>query len=313
MQVKISYAITEGEHEMQEISDTKIVYKNIGKIFFALVCFVAIRETLPLFYQISTKQVINSSVNSIVAGFIGLLIFLIFRGKKLFTYDMKVTAKKMNGKSFLKFFICVFAVQSVMAWCIALTESVLNGAGITMYRGIFDTNVASIPAMTIIEGVLIGPLIEEIVFRGAVMRTLESKGKVLAILISAILFGFYHCAFMQGMFAVLVGIIFAYVAIEYSLKWALFLHCINNFLAGGLNMAKYAIPVGSSWVIEYGIPVIFLILAIIVCAKDKDTIKDYVQSNRPEKGCYKNVFRSVWLWVFLISTFLLAATTIQKL
>ncbi len=298
---------------MQEISDTKIVYKNIGKIFFALACFVAIRKTLPSFYQMSTKQVINSSVNSIVAGFIGLFIFLIFRGKKLFTYDMKVTAKRMNGKSFLKFFICVLAVQSVMAWCINLTESVLNGAGITMYGGIFDTNVASIPAMTIIVGVLIGPLIEEIIFRGAVMRTLESKGKVLAILISAILFGFYHCAFMQGMFAVFVGIIFAFVAIEYSLKWALLLHCINNFLAGGLNMAKYAIPVGLSWIIEYGIPVIFLILAIIVCAKDKDTIKDYVQGNRPEKGCYKSVFRSVWFWVFLISTFLLAATTIQKL
>ena len=39
----------------------------------------------------------------------------------------------------------------------------------------------------------------------------------------------------------------------------------------------------------------------------------YFYINQAEKGCYKSVFRSVWFWVFLISTFLLAATTIQKL
>lgn len=71
-----------------------------------------------------------------------------------------------------------------MASCLLLAEQALNSAGSTLYGGTFDTRVDTIPILIIVSGVLIGPLFEEIVFRGAALRTFEKGGKVFAILIS---------------------------------------------------------------------------------------------------------------------------------
>lgn len=301
------------DRNMQDKPTNKATLKEMNRIFFALACIAVAQYLVPAVYEAATHKVLDDSIKSFIVMLLVLCIVLLFRGLKLFRYDMKATARKMSMAGFIKLFICISAVQTIMALCLHLAEQALNSAGYTLYGGTFDTRVDSIPVLIIVSGVLIGPLFEETVFRGAALRTFERGGKVFAILLSSLAFGIYHRSFAQGFFAVFAGIILAYAAIEYSFKWALLLHILNNFMAGGLNMAVSNIPGNGKLLIDYGIPVLFLTLAIVIIIKNKDAIRRFIKENPAKEGFYRQTLRSAWLWIFLVCNFIWAAAAIQKL
>jgi hypothetical protein len=76
--------------------------------------------------------------------------------------------------------------------------------------------------------VLLGPIFEEIIFRGAILRSLQTFGNNFAIVVSSILFGLYHLILFQGTFAFFVGLLLGYCALRFSIKWAMLLHIANN-------------------------------------------------------------------------------------
>ncbi len=292
---------------------SKTVLKEMNRIFFALSCIPVAQYLVPAMYEMVAHKVLDSSVKSFIVKLLVLFIIILIRGPKLLRYDIRVTENKMNTKAFFKLFVCLSAVQTIMASCLHLVEQALNNAGLTLYGGTFDTRVDTIPILIIVSGVLIGPLFEEIVFRGAALRMFENGGKVFAIIITSLLFGIYHRAFVQGLFAIFAGVVLAYVAIEYSFKWALLLHCLNNFMAGGLNMAISNVPDGAKWLIDYGVPVLFLVLAILIIVIDRKSIRKFVKDNPIKEGLYKQALRSAWLWIFLACNLVWAVAAIQKL
>ncbi len=301
------------EQNMQHEPTKKAALKETNRIFFALFCIAAAQYLVPAAYEMMTHTALDDSVKSVIVKILVLCIILLFRGPKLFRYDMRVVERKMSAAAFTKLFICILAVQTVMASCLHLAEQALNGAGYTLYGGTVDTRVDTIPILVIVSGVLIGPLFEEIVFRGAALRMFESGGKVFAVLISSLAFGIYHRAFAQGFFAIFAGLVFAYAAIEYSFKWALLLHCLNNFMAGGLNMVVSNIPDSGKGLIDYGVPALFLALAIVIVIKDRKEIGRFIKNNPAKTGLYRQTLRSVWLWTFLAGNFIWAVAAIQKL
>lgn len=81
---------------------------------------------------------------------------------------------------------------------------------------------------------LLGPVSEEILFRGYVLRTLEPFGKKFAIFGSALLFGLFHGNLLQAPYAFLVGLVLGYVAVEYSVFWSIGVHIFNNLVLADL-------------------------------------------------------------------------------
>ena len=61
------------------------------------------------------------------------------------------------------------------------------------------------------------PVTEELLFRGAVLRSLQPYGKRFAIFCSALLFGLVHQNLTQTPFAFGFGLLAGYVAVEYSI------------------------------------------------------------------------------------------------
>ena len=86
--------------------------------------------------------------------------------------------------------------------------------------------------MMMIYAGFVGPVVEELVFRGFLMRRFEKYGKGFAVIVSAVLFGVMHGNPLQIVFGTLVGLILGYIAIEYSIKWSIILHIANNFILG---------------------------------------------------------------------------------
>lgn len=117
---------------------------------------------------------------------------------------------------------------------------------------IFETYLSSQPILMFIQAVIFAPILEELLFRGIIFRTLREKGKVLAHVVAAGLFGFLHV--YAGLFAgditqlvhlipyVLMGFAFGYV---YEKKGTIFVpilvHALNNFIAILLSLILSAL------------------------------------------------------------------------
>ena len=77
---------------------------------------------------------------------------------------------------------------------------------------------------------ILAPVTEEILFRGLLQETVAPYGKKIAIWGAALLFGLYHGNPIQTPYAILVGLVLGYVALEYHIGWAILLHMCNNLL-----------------------------------------------------------------------------------
>ena len=84
----------------------------------------------------------------------------------------------------------------------------------------------------LLEVSIIGPMVEELLFRGLVFHLVErDTGKEgAAIFISALLFGIWHGIFVQGVYTFLIGLVLGYLyAKTRKLIWPFLVHLVNNF------------------------------------------------------------------------------------
>ncbi|ARP51151.1 CPBP family intramembrane glutamic endopeptidase [Caproicibacterium lactatifermentans] len=103
-------------------------------------------------------------------------------------------------------------------------------------------------------GTLIPPLVEEVLFRGAVLGCLRRWGNWFAIVVSALLFGLYHGNVAQFVFAVLIGILFGYLRVRTeSILPCIVLHMFNNGMAsvGALLQENMGQTVQQQFTIAY--------------------------------------------------------------
>ena len=79
--------------------------------------------------------------------------------------------------------------------------------------------------------VVIGPIVEEIIFRKIMIDRLSKYGRPLAIAFSAIVFGLFHGNLSQFFYATALGFIFGYVYTKTGrLRYSVILHMCVNFL-----------------------------------------------------------------------------------
>mgnify|MGYP001011650432 CR=1 FL=1 len=79
---------------------------------------------------------------------------------------------------------------------------------------------------------VIGPLVEELLFRGLVFHLFERsfKSERAAIILSALLFGIWHEIFVQSVYTFMIGLILGYLyAKTRKIIWPFLVHLVNNF------------------------------------------------------------------------------------
>ena len=208
-----------------------IALKSLNGIILLI---IYLRSTTGLTYTIINElsgSFIESGIPIILGLFLGMIVVLFHRKSKLFTYDLLVQNKKMTLKNFLKLFLCFMFVQAIFTVGATGIENLFNLFGYTLMEGMESATETSIMFSMFIYASILGPITEEIVFRGALLRGLEKYGKLFAIIVSAVLFGAFHSNLIQGIFTTLAGLLLGYVAIEYSIKWAIVFHIINSTFA----------------------------------------------------------------------------------
>jgi membrane protease YdiL (CAAX protease family) len=174
-------------------------------------------------------------VITIISAVAGLPIFLLLRGKRLFTTDLTAKHAPLSWGAFTKLWLIAMGAQFVFATLTYLINLALESSG----RSVTELMNESMQMLQTPTGLLyiclIGPIVEEIIFRGAIMRSLERFGLNFSIVISSLIFGLFHIITVQAVFAFVMGLILGYIASRYSIKWSILAHILINSVATGLE------------------------------------------------------------------------------
>ena len=261
-----------------------------------------------------SESFVESGIPIILGLFLGMIVVLFYRKSKLFTHDLVVQNKKMTLKIFFKLFLCFMFVQAIFTVGATGIENSFNLFGYTMMEGMESATETSITFSMFLYASILGPITEEIVFRGALLRGLEKYGKLFAIVVSAVLFGAFHSNVIQGIFTTLAGLLLGYVAIEYSIKWAIVFHIINNLVLGEIldSMLSY-FSLGMQSIINNTLLILAFLGGIGVLFKSWDSIKNYIRENKSDRKLYHYTFTSFWIVLYIGINVLLAVFSITKI
>lgn len=237
---------------------------------------------------------------SIIAVLFGVAFILLKRRKKLFQYDLRTQNRPLPPQILLICISLFFAAQMIFSISDFAIRALADFAGYTMYSttdAIQDTEDSW--ALMLYAGFL-GPIVEEVVFRGVIMNGLKKYGKVFAIITSSILFAFFHGDITQGIFAFFCGIILGYITTEYSIKWAIVLHIINNFIISDmLGRFIESLPVNIQNIASFFLTVIIGGLGLLILLKNRILVKNYLYTNKTEKHTYLIGWTSIWFILYL--------------
>lgn len=256
----------------------------------------------------------TSMIVGVAVGVVFLIVWNLCTKKRITLKSIFVSRKKMTAKAFLQI-LCVFmAGQFVFSIGFEIIEKGLNLIGYTAVAEMESaTGISETISMFLYAGI-IGPIAEELVYRGFVLKRLEIHGKMLAIVVSSILFGIMHCNLPQSVFACCVGFVLAYVAEEYSIVWSILLHIINNCVFNDLyGMAISGLSEELQTVIDYGVLVAFFIVGMIVLWKKRPRIKQYLAENTLEKKNVLYVITRITMVIFIVLELAIAIDGLERI
>lgn len=190
---------------------------------------------------LSTKQI-----------YIALIVAIIFI--PLLINDYKKYKKQTNTKINYFYLIILGVILSLMYNVFAYY---LNFA---LKTSLFDNN--SNVAVTLLSTGILGPIIEELMFRGIIYNELKSKySNMKSILITTIFFAIIHINIIQILYALIIGFILIFVYEKYNnIKAPIILHMASNIT----TTLFLPLLIKNNLIINYGIFIFSLILLIIL-------------------------------------------------
>ena len=165
---------------------------------------------------------------------VGLTILFAWKGWDFFREEVFAKQKKMHFGSFCGI-LCVFlGCQVGVSLYATVLEALLNCIGLSAMTALEAATITADSFSMFLYASIAAPIVEEILFRGFIQRSLLPFGKKFAVFASALLFGMFHGNLIQTPYAFLVGLVLGYVAAEYNIWWAILLHMVNNMVLADL-------------------------------------------------------------------------------
>ena len=206
---------------------------------YGIITYLVMVLLLPIFVVQLLGVGISESMTTIltlVAQFfictpIALLILRAITGIKIKTMFKKTPNFATSfGKSLMIFCIVVF----ISMYVTQIISELISLANVESAMPDMIENPASVfeVAITAICVILIGPIAEEIIFRGFILNVLSRHNAWFAVIVSAFMFALYHCNIEQGVSAFILGTFLGITVIKTGSIWiSSLLHIINNLTA----------------------------------------------------------------------------------
>ena len=189
-------------------------------IYIGITFFVAV--VLDIVFNININPVLTTAIGEIISLLV--LIPLFISAKK----NRNDTIYKINLRNIL-YLIPIGVSLAIFSNFLLELINILNNDDAAKY--VTESIMSLSPILIILTTVLTVPIVEELVFRGFIYKTLSNTtNKYLAMFISSLIFGLVHGNLSQGLYAFFVGFILCFVYEELNnLIYPIFLHAIMNF------------------------------------------------------------------------------------
>ena len=110
-----------------------------------------------------------------------------------------------------------------------------------------------------ISTAILPAIVEELVFRGAIMQSLRRFGDTFALLVSSLLFGLVHGNLVQAPMAFITGLAIGYFVLRTgSLRTGMLVHFINNALATVLSAISAGLSIHAQQTLNHAVYVVYL-------------------------------------------------------
>lgn len=150
------------------------------------------------------------------------------------------TPKKMTIQGFLFIVLLILGIQGATTLCVEAAEAVLNPFGFSLSVLVDSASSDTSEGFGILlYAGIVGPVAEELVYRGFVLKRLQKYGNVFAVVISSLFFGVMHANPIQVVFGTAMGLLLGYLAVEYSVFWSILFHIFNNLILPALLSAIF--------------------------------------------------------------------------
>jgi membrane protease YdiL (CAAX protease family) len=246
----------------------------------------------------------SAGLASLLSMAAALPLFLVLRKGRLFTADLIEKRETIRPGLFVKLFIVAMGAQFIFSLISTIIEQILGIFGVSA-SALYETSMDALLTPTgLLYAMLLGPIMEEIIFRGAIMKHLEQFGANYAIVISSLLFGLYHVFVYQAAFAFLVGLILAYTAHRYAIRYAMLLHILINSTALALQGLE---TWGNSTFASAGVGLFIIALfiaAIVLFVRNRNLVKMQAAVGKP---VMPKTFRYAFSGGFMILLFIIFA------
>lgn len=260
----------------------------VGYYFLMNVAVIGAIEIQRILFNPTTEQLNGNAWGYLAACIIGMLIMLLWKGVPFWKDKVLARGRAMEFKDFMILLMLTIGCQLAASVGAILLELLLSAIDLSAQASIESaTSQPDTFSMFLYVGVF-APVFEELIFRGFVMQSLKPFGKKFAILGAAILFGLFHGNLFQSPYALLVGLVLGYAAMEYSIFWAMLLHMINNLVLGDMFQRLDALIPGGIVVTLLGLIIIGTgVGSIVYICVQNQKLRGYEYWNRINGKCVK--------------------------
>ena len=197
--------------------------------------------------------------------------------------------------TFKKFMWYLFVAYGIGIFCATFTNEIITLISKLCNKEFSDrveeimSNSTPIPLILFVA--IIGPIFEELIFRGLLLKKLRVYGDKTAIIYTSIAFGLFHTNISQILFAAVIGVVLGYVVCKTNnIKYSIMIHIIINMLSSIATIISTSGLDAIQTVYVVVITLITIAAVIVVPIKGaKNRIEISNESKYDKKKLYNNI------------------------
>jgi len=221
--------------ENNTLKDTQKQFSRIGMALFVGTLLIYAVQSLSLLFIILSPAVAKSGSLSFLASMLPVYLiafpvtFLLFKRIPVQLHGEK---KKMSLKQLLSAFLVAIACTYVFNFLGNMLTLIIAALKQSPVDNVLANLVGSInPAANFFVIVICAPILEELMFRKAIIDRTVGYGEGVSVLFSGLLFGLFHGNLIQFAYAFFLGLLFGFVYVKTkNILYSIILHMMVNFM-----------------------------------------------------------------------------------
>ena len=278
-------------------------------------------QLLPEIYAILQEQLQSPSyaeiavIITMIFAVLGVIPYLIYAKRRSIRLSPLLGMKGVDIKKLGIMALAVIGLNNLAGFGMLATELAFNSIGYTIIVDMsMDDTVLSFWLMNF-YAILLGPIIEEVIYRGILVEGLKKYGEYVAIMGSAVIFGMAHGNLMQFLPTVCIGFLLGYIRVKTgSLGVTIMLHSLNNLYATLYTEIANRLPQTElTSFADFALTIVLCVVGVIVLRK---LYKEYGRIGEAPEGTLPvgiMAFVSIPMLLFVYFVFDTVVTAITPL